>query len=140
MMEAVTNPLFLKNVFETMRDGMMIVDRDGRIIFFNRAAEEITGYHRDDVMGKECTILDSDTCTVHTEEGRKKNCTLFSLGRINNKKCRIRSNDIHSPGGAHGLCQIRYRAKTHIPGALIIGPLPNTYQSVVWTLNMVGRD
>jgi PAS domain S-box-containing protein len=72
---------------------MMIVDKDGHIIFFNRAAEEITGYHRDDVMGKECTVLDSDTCTVHTEEGRKKNCSLFSEGRIQNKKCRIRSND-----------------------------------------------
>ena len=93
MMEALTNPLFLKNVFETMRDGMMIVDKDGRIVFFNRAAEEITGYHRDEVVGKECSILDSDTCTVHTENGKKRNCSLFDLGVIQNKKCRIRSND-----------------------------------------------
>jgi transcriptional regulator with PAS, ATPase and Fis domain len=32
-------PHYLMNVFETMRDGLMIVDKDGNILFFNRAAE-----------------------------------------------------------------------------------------------------
>ncbi len=87
------DPKFLLQVFETMRDGLMIVDRDGNIIFFNKAAEEITGYQRDEVIGKQCTILDSDTCVVLTEAGREKQCELFKMGAVENKKCRMRARD-----------------------------------------------
>ncbi len=87
------DPHFLMNVFETMRDGLMIVDKDGNILLFNRAAEEITGYNKKEVIGQQCTILDSDTCVVLTDEGKKKSCSIFKSGTIENKKCRIRSSD-----------------------------------------------
>src|SRR5512134_1597815 len=90
------DPNFLMDVFETMRDGLMIVDKDGTILLFNRAAEEITGYRRDDVIGQSCSILDSDTCVVLTEAGKQKSCALFKcggVGVIENRKCRIRSHD-----------------------------------------------
>ncbi len=87
------DPRFLVNVFETMRDGLMIVDKEGNILFFNRAAEAITGYRKEEVIGKQCTILDSDTCILLTEEGKKKDCGIFKMGSIENKKCRIRAND-----------------------------------------------
>ena len=87
-------PNFLINVFETMRDGLMIVDKDGNIIFFNAAAERITGYRKEEVVGQQCTILDSDTCVILTDEGRQKDCGIFKTGAsINNKKCRIRASD-----------------------------------------------
>jgi len=84
---------FLMNVFETVRDGLMIVDKEGNILFFNRAAEEITGYGKAEVIGKQCTVLDSDTCVVLTDEGKRKSCSIFKMGTIENKKCRIRSSD-----------------------------------------------
>ncbi len=87
------DPRFLMNVFETMRDGLMIVDKEGNILFFNRAAEEITGYRKEEVIGKQCTVLDSDTCVVLTEEGKQKSCGIFKTGVIQNKRCRIRSSD-----------------------------------------------
>lgn len=87
------DPDFLMNVFETMRDGLMIVDKEGNILFFNRAAEEITGYGKAEVIGKQCTVLDSDTCVVLTDEGKRKSCSIFKMGTIENKKCRIRSSD-----------------------------------------------
>lgn len=87
------DPNFLLNVFETMRDAMMLVDSKGSILFFNKAAEEITGYRREEVIGKSCTILDSDTCVVLTDSGRQRDCKLFEMGFISNKKCRIRSMD-----------------------------------------------
>jgi len=86
-------PQFLMNVFETMRDGLMIVDKDGNILFFNRAAEDITGYRKEEVIGQQCTILDSDTCVFLTDEGKRKDCGIFKMGSIENKKCRIRSGD-----------------------------------------------
>ena len=87
------DPKFLLEVFETMRDGLMIVDPEGSILYFNKAAEEITGYGREAVMGKQCTMLDSDTCVILGESGRQKSCDLFKNGSICNKKCRIRSMD-----------------------------------------------
>jgi PAS domain S-box-containing protein len=87
------DPKFMLNVFETMRDGLMVVDVDGNILFFNKAAEVITGYRKEEMIGKECTILDSDTCVILTDAGRQKSCDLFEKGVVHNKKCRIRSND-----------------------------------------------
>ena len=86
-------PFSLTNVFETMRDGMMIVDRDGNIIFLNKAAEDITGFTRAEVIGRQCSILDTDTCTMLTDAGRQKKCDLFKVGSVENKKCRIKTND-----------------------------------------------
>lgn len=87
------DPNFLMNVFENMREGLMLIDIDGNIVFFNRAAEEITGYRREEVMGKSCTVLDTDTCTVLSELGRQRKCDLFKQGSVYNKRCRIRSSD-----------------------------------------------
>jgi two-component system response regulator HydG len=85
------DPKFLINIVETIKDGLMVVDADGHIVFFNKAAEEITGYTRSEVLGKECTLLDSDTCVILTESGRQKSCDLFKKGSICNKRCRIRA-------------------------------------------------
>ncbi|MBW2505866.1 MAG: sigma 54-interacting transcriptional regulator, partial [Deltaproteobacteria bacterium] len=83
---------YLMNVFESIRDGIMFMNPDGDIIYFNSAAEKMTGYKREAVIGLPCTFLDSDTCVILTESGRQKCCTLFETGEpIYNKKCRIRS-------------------------------------------------
>ncbi|MDA8106023.1 MAG: sigma 54-interacting transcriptional regulator [Nitrospiraceae bacterium] len=87
------DPRFLAQIVETMRDGLMVVDAEGNILFFNKAAEEITGYRKDEVIGKQCTMLDSDTCVVLTDSGVQKSCDLFKTGAVCNKKCRIRSSD-----------------------------------------------
>jgi PAS domain S-box-containing protein len=87
------DPGFLMNVFETMKEGLMVMDKDGTIQFFNKAAEEITGYGREEVLGQPCMMLDSDTCVVLTPEGRQKKCDLFKQGTIGNKRCRIRAKD-----------------------------------------------
>jgi len=79
------------NVFENIRDGIMIMDADGNIIYFNKAAENITEYKSDEVIGKPCTVLDTDTCVILTESGRQRCCNLFEEGVICDKKCRIRT-------------------------------------------------
>jgi PAS domain S-box-containing protein len=89
----LTDPKFLLHIVETIKDGLMVVDSDGHILFFNKAAEEITGYSRNEVIGKSCTLLDSDTCVILTESGRQKSCDLFNKGAICNRKCRIRAQN-----------------------------------------------
>lgn len=85
------DPKFLGDIFETMRDGLMVVDQVGTILLFNRAAEEITGYRREEVIGKSCTTLDSDSCVILTEAGNKRTCDIFRKGVLFNRQCRIRS-------------------------------------------------
>jgi len=87
------DPDFLMNVFETMREGIMVMDEDGTMQYLNKAAEEITGYSRDEVLGRSCMMLDSDTCVAFTADGKRKKCDLFKRGAIRDKRCRIRSKD-----------------------------------------------
>jgi len=51
------------NILESMDGGVIAVDLNGRITFFNRSAEEITGYLRGEALDHECRdILNSDLC------------------------------------------------------------------------------
>jgi len=93
LQEIANDPGFFLNVFETMREGVMVLDREGIVLYFNKAAERISGYPREEILGKSCVILDSDTCVVLTSEGRKKKCDLFKSGAICNKRCRIKARD-----------------------------------------------
>jgi two-component system, NtrC family, response regulator HydG len=87
------DPNFLANLFNTMRDGLMLLDFNGNIVYINKAAEKLTGYSCEEVIGKKCTALDTDTCTILNEDGKQKNCELFRQGAVNNRRCRITTRD-----------------------------------------------
>ena len=44
----------IKNVFPHMFEGVYVVDRNRKIIFWNKASEQITGYKADEVVNKNC--------------------------------------------------------------------------------------
>ena len=44
----------LKLVLDNLRDGVLAHDLNRRIFYFNKKAEEITGFSRNDVVGKDC--------------------------------------------------------------------------------------
>ena len=67
------------------------MDPESNILYLNQAAEKITEYSIADVYGKPCTVLDTDTCTILTESGRQKCCSLFNGGVVQDKRCRIRT-------------------------------------------------
>ena len=57
------SPERFEAVVHSISDGVLTVDRRWRITCFNRAAEEITGYRRSDVLGRPCyEVLRSDVC------------------------------------------------------------------------------
>ena len=43
---------YLNNILESLTAGVLVVDAQGRITLFNRAAEEITGYSQERVLGR----------------------------------------------------------------------------------------
>jgi len=44
----------LATILDSVADGVFTVDRDMRITWFNRAAEEITGFSREEALGQRC--------------------------------------------------------------------------------------
>jgi PAS domain S-box-containing protein len=58
-------PGLVNAVFDSMTEGIFICDPKMRILSFNRAAEEITGYRREEVIGKECVeVCSGKLCGV----------------------------------------------------------------------------
>jgi len=54
---------FLPLVLDVVDDGIFTVDRSGNITSFNRAAQRITGFAEEDVLGRECAeIFRTELC------------------------------------------------------------------------------
>jgi PAS domain S-box-containing protein len=63
-METVTTQtsLHAEEILDNTRDGMFITDRERRILLFNRACERITGFRREEVLGRPCSSQDLTAC------------------------------------------------------------------------------
>jgi PAS domain S-box-containing protein len=58
-------PQFHQIIFDSLHEGLYSVDKNFKIIGFNKAAERITGYKREEVLGKFCkNILKADRCKI----------------------------------------------------------------------------
>jgi two-component system response regulator HydG len=85
---------YWKTVVDTMMDGVVVVDKDGSILSVNRALERITGYTARELKGRECEILDCNTCFSVDERGeRQKKCDLFRTGSVVRRRCQLRRKD-----------------------------------------------
>ena len=78
---------YWQTVIDTMLEGLMLVDPDGKIVFVNTAFEQLTGYNKSEVEGKSCEILGCDTCFGTRKEGKDKYCALFKEGKVRRRKC-----------------------------------------------------
>ncbi len=86
-------PRFFLELFEATRDGLMVMDKNGIILLFNRAAEEITGYRRDEVIGRECAVFQCDPCEEASAAGGNKSGEPLKCGPVQDFRCRITSGD-----------------------------------------------
>lgn len=54
---------FLNNVLASIEGGVFTIDKDSKITSFNRGAEKITGYKREEVMSRKCSeVFRSNLC------------------------------------------------------------------------------
>ncbi|MBW1799892.1 MAG: sensor domain-containing diguanylate cyclase [Deltaproteobacteria bacterium] len=60
----------LEDLIEDMHDGLYFVDKARRITFWNKAAEKITGFTADEVVGRSC----SDNILIHVDDQGNSLC------------------------------------------------------------------
>ena len=85
--------LYWKTVVNTIRDGIMIVNPQGAIVSVNRALETMTGYRREDLIGRTCDLLDCEACHRHEHAEIPFWCDLFRDGELSTRRCRVRKKN-----------------------------------------------
>ncbi len=86
-----------KTIVDNLRDALLIIGTDGRIVGVNLAAETMIGLPKERLIGNTCEILNCAGCRVYGDEGENW-CRLFSVGKSKEKKCvitNIRGKKIH---------------------------------------------
>jgi two-component system response regulator HydG len=92
MLEQELN-IYWKTVVNTIQDGVMIVDTEGTIVSANKALEKMTGYPKEALIGKPCTILNCDICEIARDGRDEKWCSLFRTGSVTMRKCGLLSQN-----------------------------------------------
>jgi len=64
-----TNELY-KSIMDNLYDGICFTDRDRKITYWNKAAENITGFKKSESIGKRC----SDNVLIHTDTNGRRLC------------------------------------------------------------------
>ena len=71
---------YWKTIVDTLQDGLMVVDPSGNIIAANPAAERVTGYTAEELVGKSCRILNCTGCKIIGKGAGRQWCGLFVRG------------------------------------------------------------
>src|SRR5689334_19431921 len=102
-------------IFDHLFDGVYAVDRERRITYWNKAAERLTGYAAEDVIGQACGLniachvdesgrkLCSDACALGLtmEDGLSRERVVFIRHKNGDRVATlIRTAPIHGPDGS----------------------------------------
>jgi two-component system, NtrC family, response regulator HydG len=87
MMNELDMNRYLKEIINTMNDGVLLVSPDGTILMVNQALEKISGYAREELIGRSCSTFHCDVCERVRSGGKGHWCQLFNGGESNRKSC-----------------------------------------------------
>jgi len=85
--------LYLREVIDTMNDGLIIVRPNGTIMKVNEALLRMTGFTKNELLNKPCSVLGCDACKISRAEGKQHWCGLFKKRKENRKNCHIISKN-----------------------------------------------
>jgi len=80
---------FWETIVNTLHDGLLVVDARGTILNVNPAAEKLTGYAAEELVGRNCRVLNCSGCQIYGRGAGKDWCSLFQRHSIRAKKCTI---------------------------------------------------
>ncbi len=80
---------FWETIVNTLHDGLLVVDARGTILNVNPAAEKLTGYRAEELVGQNCRILNCTGCQIYARGSGEDWCSLYSRQRVRAKRCTI---------------------------------------------------
>ncbi len=84
---------YWKTIVDTLHDGLMVLDPEGNILAMNPAAEDLTGYSADELVGQNCRTLNCTGCELYGRGSGEQWCSLYVKGNVKAKKCMIAKKD-----------------------------------------------
>lgn len=82
-----------KDVVDKMKEGLMLVDLQGNILYANKALEELLLYSNEELIGQPCEILQCDNCFGHDVTQAGKRCGLFTRGDVCDLRCSFKQKN-----------------------------------------------
>lgn len=92
MLETKLNQ-YWKTVVDTIKEGIIIIDREGRIVSVNKAVAPLFGYKERELIGKPCSVLDCNMCNIVRDQSGHHWCNLFKAGEIKMKRCTMKKKN-----------------------------------------------
>ncbi len=117
-----------KTLSDNLNQGVYFLDKDRKIIYWNNAAEKITGYLAEEVIGKSC----ADDVLVHINEQGKNLCQNCEL-------CPVAS--VFTTGNAYeGELYLRHREGYRILVSIKAFPVKNNEQKIIGAIEIFDAD
>jgi len=82
-----------QDICHAIQEGVFLVDPTGRIVMVNDAMVRLTGFPREELLGKSCRIFECDACELSRRQGKGSWCGLFAGGKPRPKRCVIARKD-----------------------------------------------
>ncbi len=82
----------LQAMADALPDGLFTTDLEGRVTYWNRAAERITGWSRAEALGRDCSILAGDAVSGCSCGAGPIRCGMVEQGRTS-KSCTVRAKN-----------------------------------------------
>lgn len=84
---------YWKTVVDTIKEGIIIVNREGTIVAVNKAITGLLGYKNGELIGKPCSVLDCNVCNIVRDQSGQHWCTLFKAGEVKMKHCTMKKKN-----------------------------------------------
>ncbi len=84
---------FVSRIIDSMADGVFIMDDRGRITYWNRSMERISGYTSEEALGKTCALLSCSRCFGKSCPADADRCKIFERGYSEAKECHLQHKD-----------------------------------------------
>jgi len=91
----VWNLRISNQIFDSMADGVFTMDTQGRISFWNKSMERISGYTAKEALGQSCQLLQCSRCFGKMCPSDINKCRIVEHGDGEAKECFLRHKDGH---------------------------------------------
>jgi two-component system, cell cycle response regulator len=116
-MSELQDPEIFRTVLDSLQTGVSMVDRNGKILFWNQGAERLTGHKRHEVVGRSCR----DNILVQCND---RGCVACGA------TCPI-SRTLHEGKPQEAKMQLRHKAGHPVHVLMRIAPLRDPHGSII---------